>query len=94
LLAKLLALKKRKLILSEMAKKRSLMIGRKIQGEIELIEGKEKDQPVLISNTKYWMGPDIIAAKGIRSKVRDYGRVWDFGGRSAEVCPIDWKGSA
>ena len=70
------------------------MIGRKIQGEIELIEGKEADQPVVISNTKYWMGPDIIAAKGIKSKVRDYGRVWDFSGKSAEVCPIDWKGSA
>ena len=70
------------------------MIGRKIQGEIELLEGKEKDQPVVISNTKYWMGPDVIAAKGIKSKVRDYGRVWDFGEKSAEVCPIDWKGSA
>ena len=33
-------------------------------------------------------------AKGIKSKVRDYGRIWDFGGKSAEVCPIDWKGSA
>ena len=36
-------------------KKRSLMIVRKIQGEIELIDGKEADQPVVISNTKYWM---------------------------------------
>jgi hypothetical protein len=72
--------------------KRSIMIGRKIQGEIEMIEGKSKDHPVMISNSKYWMGPDIIAAKGLRSKVRDYGRVWDFGGKSAEVCPIDWHG--
>jgi hypothetical protein len=24
--------------------------------------------------------------------VRDYGRVWDFDGMSAEICPIDWKG--
>jgi len=26
--------------------------------------------------------------------VRDYGRIWDFGGKSAEICPIDWKGPA
>ena len=73
-------------------RKRSIMIGRKIQGEIEMIEGADKDHPVVMSNTKYWMGPDIIAAKGLRSKVRDYGRVWDFGGKSAEICPIDWGG--
>ncbi|UWQ35114.1 hypothetical protein K3555_07925 [Leisingera sp. M527] len=39
------------------------------------------------------MGPDIIAATGLKSRVRDYGRVWNFGGESAEICPIDWSGS-
>ena len=73
-------------------KKRSINIGRKIQGEIEMIEGKSPDHPVMVSNSKYWMGPDIIAATGLRSKVRDYGRVWDFGGKSAEICPINWGG--
>jgi hypothetical protein len=24
--------------------------------------------------------------------VRAYGRVWDFDGRSAEICQIDWHG--
>jgi hypothetical protein len=46
----------------------------------------------MVSNTNYWMGPDVIAAKGLKSKVRDYGRVWDFGGMSAEICPIHWHG--
>jgi len=73
-------------------RKRGLYIGRKIQGEIEMIEGASPDHPVMISNSKYWMGPDIIAARGIKSKVRDFGRIWDFGGKSAEICPIDWKG--
>ena len=73
-------------------RRRSLNIGRKIQGEIEILEGLNKDHPVVLSNTKYWMGPDIIAARGLRSKVRDYGRVWDFGGKSAEVCAIKWGG--
>jgi hypothetical protein len=75
-------------------KKRAIKIGRKISGEIEMIEGASPDHPVMISNSKYWMGPDIIAAVGLKSKVRDYGRVWDFGGKSAEICPIDWKGAA
>ena len=75
-------------------KKRAIKIGRKISGEIEMIDGAQPDHPVMISNSKYWMGPDIIAAMGVKSKVRDYGRVWDFGGKSAEICPIDWKGAA
>lgn len=72
--------------------KRSINIGRKISGEIEMLTGKDKNHPVMVSNSKYWMGPDIIAAKGLRSKVRDYGRVWDFDNMSAEICPIHWKG--
>jgi len=35
---------------------------------------------------------EIIAAVGTRSRIRDYGRVWDFGGKSAEICPIAWSG--
>ena len=73
-------------------RRRSITIGRKIQGEIEMIQGASDDHPVMITNSKYWMGPDIIAAVGLKSRVRDYGRVWDFGGKSAEICPIDWKG--
>lgn len=74
--------------------RRRITIGRKIQGEIEAITGASPDQPVMITNSKYWMGPDIVAARGLKSKVRDYGRVWDFGGKSAEICAIDWKGPA
>nr|WP_209016234.1 DUF1326 domain-containing protein [Roseibium sp. RKSG952] len=72
--------------------KRRIVIGRKIQGEIEMLAGKDPEHPVMVSNSKYWMGPDIIVARGTKSKVRDYGRVWDFGGKSAEICPIDWHG--
>ena len=75
-------------------KKRRITIGRRIQGEIEMLAGKSDDHPVMVSNSKYWMGPDIIVARGTKSRVRDYGRVWDFSGKSAEICPIDWKGAA
>ncbi|MBU2993116.1 DUF1326 domain-containing protein [Octadecabacter sp. 1_MG-2023] len=72
--------------------KRGLYIGRKVQGEIEMLTGADPDQPVVMTNTKYWMGSDVIAARGLKSKVRDYGRVWDLSGKSAEICAIDWKG--
>ena len=72
--------------------RRSINIGKKIQGEIEMLQGLSPEHPVMVSNTKYWMGPDVIAARGLRSRVRDYGRVWDFDGKSAEICPIHWHG--
>ena len=73
-------------------RRRSLRVGRLIEGEIEMIEGGTPDHPVMISNSRYWMGPDVIVARGLRSRLRDRGRMWDFGGRSAEICPIDWRG--
>ncbi len=72
--------------------RRSIMIGRKIQGEIEMVPGRDPDKPVVMTNTKYWMGPDVIAARGLKSRVRDYGRVWKLDGKSAEICAIDWSG--
>ena len=38
------------------------------------------------------MGSDITVAMADKGKVRAYGRVWDFDGRSAEICQIDWYG--
>jgi len=73
--------------------KRRISIGKKIQGEIETIGGLDPEKAVVITNSQYWMGPDIIAAQGTRSRVRDHGRMWDFGGKSAEICPIEWSGS-
>ncbi|MDO7631023.1 MAG: DUF1326 domain-containing protein, partial [Loktanella sp.] len=34
--------------------KRSIMIGRKIQGEIEMLGGKDAAKPVVVTNSKYW----------------------------------------
>ncbi len=72
--------------------RRVLNIGRKINGELEMVTGASPDEPVMVKNTKYWMGPDVIVARGTRSRVRDYGRVWDFDGKSGEICAIDWSG--
>ena len=71
---------------------RRLMVGKKIQGEVVPIEGADLELPVMLSNSGYWMGPDIMVATARKGRVRDRGRVWDFDGRSAEICQIEWHG--
>jgi hypothetical protein len=75
-------------------KKRRLMVGKKIQGEVMPIEGPDPDRDVMVTNTGYWMGADVTIATATKGRVRSHGRVWDFDGRSAEICQIDWKGPA
>ncbi len=70
---------------------RRLMVGKKIQGEVVPVEGNE-GKDIVITNTQYWMGPDITVATAKKGRVRAFGRVWDFDGRSAEICQIDWHG--
>ncbi len=74
-------------------KKRRLMVGKKIQGEVEPVTGPDATRDVVLTNTGYWMGPDITVAQANQGRVRAYGRVWDFDGRSAEICQIDWHGA-
>lgn len=45
---------------------------------------------LLAASGAMMMLPTMVST--LRSKARDYGRVWDFDGMSAEVCPINWKG--
>ena len=71
---------------------RRLRVGRKIEGEVHPVEGKDRDRNIVVKNTKYWMGPDITVATASKGRVRAFGRVWDFAGRSAEICAIKWSG--
>ncbi len=73
-------------------KTRHITVGRKIAGVVYPVEGKNAGEDIVISNTQYWMGPDITVATASKGRVRAHGRVWDFDGRSAEICQIDWKG--
>ena len=73
-------------------RKRRLMVGKFIQGEVEPITGADPSQEVKVTNTGYWMGPDVTIAQANKGRVRAHGRVWDFEGRSAEICQIDWHG--
>ena len=73
-------------------KKRRLVVGKLIKGEVEPIAGPDPERDVVVTNTGYWMGPDITIAQSNLGRVRAFGRVWNFEGRSAEICQIDWSG--
>ncbi|WP_371153807.1 DUF1326 domain-containing protein [Jannaschia sp. 2305UL9-9] len=73
-------------------KTRHLMVGKKIQGSVVPVKGKRPDEDIVATNTEYWMGSDITVATATKGRVRAFGRVWDFDGRSAEICQIDWSG--
>ena len=73
-------------------RKRRLVVPKKITGELEPIEGKRPGEDVVVSNTGYWMGAEVTIARAVQGRVRAFGRVWDFEGRSGEICQIDWKG--
>ncbi|KJZ25469.1 hypothetical protein TW79_06255 [Tritonibacter mobilis] len=73
-------------------KTRRLIVGKQIHGEVVPVGGADSEQDIVVTNTEYWMGPDITVATATKGRVRAFGRVWDFDGRSAEICQIDWKG--
>ena len=73
-------------------KLRRFVIPNILNGSIEPITGKRPGEDVVITNTEYWMGPEVTVSRSVKSKLRDFGRVWDLSGRSAEIVSIDWSG--
>jgi hypothetical protein len=71
---------------------RRLTVGRKIVGAVEPVAGADPDAALKVVNTQYWMGPDVTVARAVQGRVRDFGRVWNLEGRSAEICAIRWSG--
>lgn len=63
-----------------------------IDGGVEPVEGADGEGATTISNTKYWMAPDVTVCRGTRSRYRDFGRNWDLSGRSGEYARISWEG--
>lgn len=53
-------------------------------------EGAAAGEAVVIRNSQYWVAPDVTVAVGEKSRVRAFGRNWDFGGQSAEYAPVKW----
>ncbi len=71
---------------------RTLSVGRYIQGAVTPIAGARSGEEVSVVNTQYWMGPEVVVAEATKGRVRAFGRVWNFEGRSAEICSIRWEG--
>jgi hypothetical protein len=69
---------------------RLITIDKIVEGAITPVPGKAKDQNVVIRNSGYWIAPDVTIAKADKSRFRAFGRNWNFTGRSAEICQIDW----
>ncbi|MEM0946312.1 MAG: DUF1326 domain-containing protein [Pseudomonadota bacterium] len=73
-------------------KTRRLVVGKRIKGEVVPVPGADPEKDLVITNTQYWMGADVTVATANTGRLRAFGRVWDFEGRSAEICQIDWHG--
>lgn len=73
-------------------KTRRLTVGKKIQGEVAPVVGARPGEDIVVTNSNYWMGADVTVAEASKGRVRAFGRVWDFAGRSAEICQINWSG--
>ena len=92
LVAELLGHERQPVTYENEGKTRRLVVGKKISGEVVPVAGADPESDLVVTNTQYWMGADITVATANKGRLRAFGRVWDFEGRSAEICQIDWRG--
>lgn len=59
-------------------------------GTIVPVPGKQRGENVVIRNSEYWIGPDVIVSRAEKSRFRGFGRNWNLAGRSAEIVRLDW----
>jgi hypothetical protein len=69
---------------------RIVRIEKYVDGAITPVPGKQKGDNVVIRNSEYWIGPDVIVARADKSRFRGFGRNWNLAGRSAEIVKLDW----
>jgi hypothetical protein len=63
-----------------------------IQGRVTPIRGKRPGENVVIRNSEYWLASEVTISRAEVSRMRAFGRNWNFTGRSAELCRLDWGG--
>lgn len=71
---------------------RIVKVPKMIDGAITPVAANEGGEEVVITNSQYWIAPDITVCKSDKSRMRGFGRNWNFAGRSAELCRIEWRG--
>ena len=59
---------------------------------IEKVAGADGKSSVMVCNSQYWVAPDVTVCEGAKSRVRAFGRVWNFDGLSAEHAVVSWSG--
>jgi hypothetical protein len=59
-------------------------------GAITRVPGKQKGENVVIRNSEYWIGADVIVSRADKSRFRGFGRNWNLAGRSSEIVKLDW----
>lgn len=69
---------------------RLIQVENVIDGALTPIRGKAGGENVAIRNSEYWIAPDVTVSRADKSRFRAFGRNWNFAGRSAEICQIDW----
>jgi hypothetical protein len=69
---------------------RIVRIEKYVDGAITPVPGKQKGENVVIRNSEYWVGPDIIVSRADKSRFHGFGRNWNLAGRSAEIVKLDW----
>lgn len=69
---------------------RRIRIEKYVEGAITPVPGKERGENVVIRNSEYWIGPDVIVSRADKSRFRGFGRNWNLAGRSAEIVKLDW----
>ncbi|MEM7303064.1 MAG: DUF1326 domain-containing protein [Pseudomonadota bacterium] len=72
--------------------KRIVQIPKIIDGVITPIRGNDREGDTVITNSEYWIAPEITVATAEKSRFRAFGRNWNFQGKSAEICKLDWRG--
>lgn len=92
LVGKFLGVQRAKISYEVRDKTRIFQIPGIIDGTVTPIPGKSPDGDTVITNSQYWIAPEIIVAKSDKSRMRAFGRNWNFAGRSAEICKLDWRG--
>lgn len=90
LVGKFLGVQQSKITYQTEGETRIFAIDKVVEGAIAPVRGKEKGEPVVIRNSEYWIGSDVTVARAEKSRVRAFGRNWNFAGRSAELVTLDW----
>jgi hypothetical protein len=90
LVGKFLGVQQSKITYQTDGETRIFAIDKVIEGAIAPVRGKDKGEPVVIRNSEYWIGSDVTVARAEKSRVRAFGRNWNFAGRSAELVTLDW----